>query len=449
LSPTPQASVRAKKPDAVDTAIRQLYEEAAAADEAQAAAAARQETLEFGAVGTVTPVGPETDNPPFLIPDVRPVDDAGGVHLETVLTAEYLMAMVARKQLRLQNNIRPDHDPNYPTSKRTWRKITSWEDDLLNNDAVLGNLSICLDPTSTISSLVSGSNGRTDLEVTKGYTTTRVDSESRIRSIVLAMHSQVGTMNPGMRIAVRVWRLNAADANRVAVAFNTQGEHVVASASLPVYQKTPPEKQTARLVMHSPHLTLANVENHSNSVSASSPKLAAYNTFVQAMNEGWRETATTEAKAEEYGDYLIQFWNALVAVRAEYGRLPLSQRKQQRATSLSGSAISLYGVIGLASTCFAQNLDPATVLEGLRESNQTVEVPVLDAFGKPVLDANNNAKTQLVDVFSNRNPRWADLNIIRMVPNKDGELRPQFSTTFQTRREMIDEFHRLLGLPLP
>lgn len=365
---------------------------------------------------------------PFVIQDIRAVDDAGGEHYETRFTGSAITHMVDNGLLRLEGNIRPDHMPGQHLSAKTRRKIEHWANDLNANNAVMGNLSFRLNPATTRYAIVPDEDGDPQLVLYKGYLDTAVDSESRLKAILLAMRSPARMMKPATRFAVRIWIGDDPTAKRVAAAYNTQGEKVNDTAAKFAYQATRELELARGLMRHSLHLGLDNVEVLKNTVSANSSKLVAFNTLAQAVETSWEGEMVTEDDVERQAEFLARFWDALVAARPEYGRRTKSQRQANRGNSVSGTAVSIHGLIGVASIMYKHGLDPQTIL------------PKLAA---PVTDAGTS-----MDYFSYDNPLWVNLGVLALAPTKDGtKINKQLRMSFQTRQAMVAELVRKLELP--
>jgi hypothetical protein len=365
--------------------------------------------------------------PVMVITDVRPVDDAGGVHYESVWTARKIVEMYEDELLRLEGNIRPDHMAGQRMGAKTRRKIDAWANELLRNNAVIGNISVRLDPKKALYNVEEDEDGDLQLVIHRGYLDTAVDSESRIKAILRAAKSPVGTLKPETRFAVRIWLSSNDDAKRVASIYNTRGDKVNDTAAKFAWQQTREQQLARRLMEKSVHLGLDNIEVLTNTVSASSHKLVAFNTLAQAMETFWEGEPLTDRDIDEQADFLADFWDELVQVRPEYGRLTKAQRQQVRGTSISGTAVSIHGLIAVASTMFKHDIDPSTVLPKLRE---------------PV--AVNGV---MIDYFSYDNPQWVNAGILVLAPDQEGNTRKQLRMSFQTRRGMATELSRRLSLP--
>ena len=67
----------------------------------------------------------------------------------------------------------------------------------------------------------------------------------------------------------------------------------------------------------------------------------------------------SEADEDAQVEFLVDFWNALVKVRPEFGRLSLKDRRELRGTSIAGTALSIHGAIAVADSLWRNKQDPA------------------------------------------------------------------------------------------
>jgi hypothetical protein len=227
---------------------------------------------------------------------------------------------------------------------------------------------------------------------------------------------------------VRVWVVNDDDGNRVAAIYNTRGDKVNDTAAKFAWQATPEQRMARMLMIKSRHLGLDNVEVLRNTVSASSHKLCAFNTLSQGMETFWRGEPLTEEDEEAQVEFLVEFWDALVAVRPEFGRLTTERRKQVRGSSIAGTALSVHGLIAAADALYQQQIDPASVLPAL---DDTLEVDGLK-----------------VDYFSYENPLWLRIGVLALAETRDGSLRKQLRVSFPSRRAIADELKRKLKVAI-
>jgi len=371
--------------------------------------------------------------PVAIVPDVRVVDDAGSIHYESIWTARKILETFEEGILRLAGNIRPDHMPGQQMGTKTRRKIETWASELMRNNAVIGNISIRLDPNESHYTIERDEDDDLQLVLHRGYFDTAIDSESRIKAILMAAKSQAGTFKPDTRFAVRIWIALDDDAKRVAAIYNTRGDKVNDTAAKYAWQQTPGQMLARKLMENSRHLGLDNVEVLSNTVSGSSHKLVAFNTLAQAMETFWTGEPITPKDLEDQSAFLVGFWDALVTARPEYGRLTKSKRQEFRGKSISATAVSIHGLIAAASSMFKHRIESASVMSRLRD---TVEVKDPES-----------SETVTVDYFDYRNPIWADNGVLALAPDKSGVIQKQLRMSFQTRRAMAAELCRKLDVP--
>ena len=220
--------------------------------------------------GTHVAIQIATDAAPILtIQNVHEVDDAGGVHYEAVMTGEFLVDAVDRGLIKLEKNIRPDHMPGRTMGTKTKRKIVRWAEELVRGNAVIGNISVRLDPTSAEYAVETDDDGQMNLILYNGHLNLAVDSESRLKSIIMASKSPAGTFNQKTRFQVRVWVADDNLAKRVGSDYNTRGDKVNDTAAKFAHQSTAIERMAKKLMTGSGHLGIDNVEVFTNTVSAS------------------------------------------------------------------------------------------------------------------------------------------------------------------------------------
>lgn len=368
-------------------------------------------------------------DPILIIDDVREVDDAGGTHFETVLTGKQVVDLINSDLLRLEGNIRPDWRTNKMSAK-TKRKVGNWSHDLLAGNGVIGNLSIRIDPDP----------GKTDYDVEDdnlilytGYFDTAVDSQSRITAIQQAADN-IATMNPNAlhlfdrRFAVRIWVADQRTASRVGRSFNTDGDKVNESAAKSAYSDDFTTDDLAnRLVHGSPHLTFNNVEVLKNSVSASSAKLFAFNTLSKALEDHWTDVPYTAVARDEQVAFLVRFWDKLVEVRPEFGRVTIDERRNLRGSSIAGSALSIHGVVAVAADIWR---------------TKDKDLDCLKRLAEPATAGNGTA----VDYFAYKNPDWQSMGVLVSSVTASGEARLTIRSSFQTRKAVADALVAKVGL---
>jgi hypothetical protein len=366
--------------------------------------------------------------PILLVRGLREVDDAGGQHFEGVFTGGWFVDAVAAETLKLTGNIRPDHQAGVKMGAKTRRKIDRWAEELLRNNAVIGNISVRINPDTTVYDVEPDEDGDLTLTLWSGELDCAVDSLSRIKAILKAAASDAGTFKLDTRFATRIWIANSTLASRVGSDYNTRGDKVNDTAAKFAYQDSAEKRIARQLLQDSPHLGIDNVEVLKNSISASSSKLVAFNTLSQAMESFWTGEPLNAAEEEEQVKFLVDFWDALVAIRPEFGRMTKIHRLAVRGNSMAGTALSIHGIIAVANELYVRKLDPVDVLGPLAE---------------PVYVGG-----QSTDYFSYDNPIWVKIGTLVEVEGKDGEIRKQLRMSFQGRRAMVEELKHRTGLEL-
>jgi len=357
---------------------------------------------------------------PLEIRNIAVVDDAGSEHIECQMTAAYLVDLYRSGLLTLTGNIRPSHNMGKLTGK-TRTKVEKWTRELLNNDAIIGNISIRLDPNESEYEIwFDEETGQDCLTITEGVLDCAVDSLSRIKSILAAADNQLGSFNLNTRFQVRIWMLSDEMARKVATIYNTRGDKVNDSTAKYAYSESREQELARRLVNGSPHLGQDNVEVLSNSVSASSHKLTAYNTISKAIETSWKGGPVSDADIQGQSSWLISAWDSLVKVHPEFGMLSTPARQEQRRETIASSAVAIYGLIGVMSTMYADHVDPD------------------EAFGRIATSENSE------NIFSFDNPVWGQNGVV--TPSGSDQKKLTTRNSFPARRAAIRVLHQAMGL---
>jgi hypothetical protein len=187
-------------------------------------------------IETLQPQGELTH--PLVIINVNEVDDAGGIHIETQMTGRFIVDLHRSKLLTLTGNIRPAHQQEKLAGK-TRTKVNKWTSELLDNEAIIGNISIRLDPTkSKYDVWDDDESGQTNLTITEGTLDCAVDSLSRIKAILQAADNPLGSFKLDTRFQVRIWLLHDDLAKKVATIYNTRGDKVNDSTAKYAYSES-------------------------------------------------------------------------------------------------------------------------------------------------------------------------------------------------------------------
>ncbi len=335
------------------------------------------------------------------------------------MTAGFLVDLHRRGLLTLTGNIRPAHLQERLTGK-TRSKVNKWTTELLDNDAIIGNISVRLDPTKSEHELWhDDETGLANMTITEGILDCAVDSLSRIKAILQAADNPLGSFNLDTRFQVRIWLLDDVAAKKVATIYNTRGDKVNDSTAKYAYSETKEQEVARRLVNGSEHLGQDNIEVLSNSVSASSHKLTAFNTISRALETSWKGGPVTAADVEAQTSWLISAWDSLVKVRPEFGKLSTPARQEQRKTNIASTAVAIYGLIGAMSTMYAEHVDPDIAFKALAADGDD-------------------------DVFAWDNPIWSRAGVVTPTGTDSGSLGTRNS--FPARRAATRVLQEIMGL---
>ncbi len=366
-----------------------------------------------------TTIVAETRALPLEIRNVGEVDDAGSTHIECQMTGAFLIDLYKNGLLKTTGNIRPEHQPGQVLRGKTKAKIDKWTRELLANDAIIGNISVRLDPThSSYEIWFDEDTGELCMTITEGVLDCAVDSLSRIKAIIAAAENPLGSFDLGTRFQVRIWLLDDDNAKKVATIYNTRGDKVNDSTAKYAYSETKEQEVARTLVNKSQHLGQDNVEVLSNSVSASSYKLTAFNTISQAIETSWKGGPVTSADVAAQASWLIDAWDALVRVRPEFGKISTPERQEQRRRSIASSAVAIYGIIGAMSTMYVRHIDPVIAFAAIAPRDTTP------------------------DLFDWDNPIWTQAGVV--TPGEKDK--PTTRNSFQARRAAIRILRSEMGL---
>jgi DNA-sulfur modification-associated len=360
---------------------------------------------------------------PLTINHVHQVDDAGGTHLECVMTAGYIVDLYESGLLTQEGNLRGAHYGDASPTK-TRKKINRWIDELIVNNAVIGNISMRLDPTKSEYEVLTDADGNSRLELESGHMDCAVDSLSRIKAILGAANHPLGGFDLNTRFQVRIWIADDELAARVGANYNTRGERVNESTAKYKAPEGPEQRIAQNLVKRSPHLGIENVEIHAMSVSARSAKLTAFSTISKAIEKSWRAGPVGPADVEAQSAWIISAWNSLVSVRPEFGRFSTPVRIETRKNSVAGSSVTIHALIGAMSTIYLDDtLDPNEVFPKLAQQ-----------------------AGEKVDFFDLKNPIWQENGVVS-TSRVTGRL--GVNGSFPARRGAAKIIADRLGIPVP
>lgn len=234
--------------------------------------------------------------------------------------------------------------------------------------------------------------------------------------------------NPDELVSVRVYLDATSDTRKEMFAWlngGRGGDHANESTSEWMAPESLYQHAAKALVERSPHLTLNNVNHRSNKAGKNDHRLTGFHTIVRAVESAWKGAwgkgrLPDSAEWEAWVDYLVDFWDALVAARPELGILSLAERQKAREELITSHPLFIYGAMAVARRLW--DMDP--------------DEPALDRL---------DALADMDDTFAMNdgdepNPVWVNSGIL--APRRDrhtGEIKGySVRTAFQTRKAMAD-----------
>lgn len=360
----------------------------------------------------------------LVITNASEIDDAGGTHYDFRMPAGKLVDLVADGRIKLQGNIRPDWQTGKMKPK-TRKKVYTWAEEFLAKKMVVGNLSLRLDPNADFDIETSTDNPDFDDITLKdgAFLDTSIDSESRIRSVLLA-HEKAPALFPSeQRLSFRLYVAEDSKAAQVARDYNTKGDRVNDSAAKSAHPQTPSEKLSSWLLDHSGAAELgpANIELLANSVSKNSSKLVAFNTMVKALEQTWADEPTNDLAVAKQGKFIADLWAHLASVRPEFGLVGLIDRQKYRTDSMAGTALSFYGVFAVMDELWRSG------------ANLAAAKASIDKLAPRPGDPSG-------DWLSRSNPLWLTDGIVHAKTLSSGATAYPTRNNFQTRSAVSDLF---------
>lgn len=360
--------------------------------------------------------------------NIQVVDDGGQKALQAVLTLGEITDLIKTGGVKI-GNPRPDHDVVGTTRQGTLRyrktasRVKDWADALLRNEAVLGNLTWNLQE-GTDYELDEGKRGLKLYVKGPGFATD-IDSASRMRAIEMAANANPNTMDPDTLVSVRIYPFTkGAETDKLFWIYNQIGEKVSNTVAKATYQGTNHQKLAKQFMLSSQHLGLDNIETKFDTVSKNSPKLVAFGTLSGAIESNWAADPISDKDLEEQTQFLVDFWDALVAYRPELGRVPLVKRQESRGASLAATAVAMHGYIAVANALYLEGSRDFTVLRALQDK---VTLPAAGFRHKA---------GDVVDWFDYDNPEWIKRGVLVQATDKKGTSKLVARMSFQTRAAM-------------
>jgi len=253
------------------------------------------------------------------------------------------------------------------------------------------------------------------------------DSYHRHSAIVKAVEGieTGGRFDPKTRFSIKVYNLPLEEERRLFTDLNNQR---TAADSSRVKSLHP---QGAGIVANlfiqqCPHLH-DNIENMRNTLSKGNYRLCSFNTLEKAIDKQWPGAAGADrAEQENIATYLTAFWNALVAVRPELGKLGQTPRQRVRAELLVDSAGAIAAYIAIAYKLYP-SLDFARL--GMLAASETV-----------TLHESNELLAKHLDFFSRALTWWQEIGLIVPSPTKANPT----AMGLRNARDPHDAFRRII-----
>ncbi|HEX8771275.1 MAG TPA: DNA sulfur modification protein DndB [Acidimicrobiales bacterium] len=307
-------------------------------------------------------------------------------------------------------------------------KVDRWARELQEDKAIFGQLTWNFRPESSdVQFLADHDNQYHGTLVVRDGTAFLPDSVHRHYAIETAVQSIAAgsSFDPSRRFSLRIWQVPEKVEDDIFFAMNMEHDKADATRSKWLAQKNLGQKLAALVVRSSPHLGESNIETVSNTLSKKNHRLAAFNTISNAFEDAWSDIPVEDG--QKVVTWFIGFWDKLVDVRPELGRLNLAQRQKARSDSLVGWALTIHGYIRLARRFYDEGLDLA-LLERLT-------------------DKHTEPDGQVYDFFDWKNPLWQRAGIVVPAENKAGKQTLTVRNSHQTRRAMAKTLAEKLQLP--
>jgi hypothetical protein len=302
-------------------------------------------------------------------------------------------------------------------------KVERWAEQLVQGKAYFGQLTWNFRPEECA---VEYDEATRTLTIKSGKGTIP-DSRHRHLAILKAVESRErgSGFDLQRKFSVKIYTVPASEENRLFFAMNQEGQKADATRSKWLHREGA-IRLAAKLVEKSPHLR-DNVDVVRDRLSRRNPRLCAFNTLGRAFDEYWgdKEWDEGEATFQKAVDFLMEFWDGLVKVRPELGRLKLEERQKVRDSSLSESAIALTAYVGIARKLMDDKLGLASLKK---------------------LGEKDHIKGKQVDYFSRENPIWETIGVLVPVTRRDGTRHFHIRNAKEPRKIAFEKIADRLGL---
>lgn len=360
--------------------------------------------------------------------NVVPTQDGPYTCYDAVVTARDIATLFRTGFLKLDPEHQRGEDLVSKKPVLDMDKIERWAEQLIKGEGYLGQLSWNFRQEEA--RLEYDEASRT-LTIGAGAATIP-DSYHRHQAILKAFDSAArgSGFDVERKFSVKIYHVPVMEENRIFYAMNQEGKKADPTRSKWL-QRMGVVKLAGALVERSPHLR-DNVDTVRDRLSKRNPRLCAFNTLSNALEEHWADfnVEDTTALGSEV-EYLVGFWNKLVTVRPELAKLDITRRKKVREELLVDSALAIHAYVALARKMREQDLGLVT----------------LDKLAHKV-SIKDKDKERQIDYFSRENPLWEQIGVL--VPGtkakKTGGKVLNLRNARQTRQAMFAALAELVGV---
>jgi hypothetical protein len=276
--------------------------------------------------------------------------DGGRRAFDVVFEAERIATALEQHRLYVIPEEQRGDDPVTGREVLNDSKVKRWEQMELSGQLHLGQLTVALHKENAATFDHEAQSGQLDIYGPM----TIVDGRQRSYTLrrALEKHLQTGVAyDPKRKVSVRIYV--DLDAGQRRELFNQMnggrgGDHAT-STRVNWLAPSGAASIARSLVARNAHLGEANVNVVLDKVTRKDPRLAGFNTFVEAIRQAFGDSENlTAAEQTEISDYLNKFWTKLVEVLPVLGQRELAERNRLRDKSLLGNALAIYGFMEVA-----------------------------------------------------------------------------------------------------
>lgn len=363
---------------------------------------------------------------PFFFDNAAETSDGGRACYDVVTTAAEIHQVFKQGFLHIDNE--RQRGVNTVTGRQIvdHKKIDHWAEKLVAGNGYLGQLTwnVRKEPGMRPELEYDPATRMLKINAISAYLP---DSYHRTNAVVKAVDSiaKGSSFDKNRKISVRIYNAPAEEENDIFYAYNQEGKPADQGRS----KWLRPHEVTViarRFVAESPQLGDENVDTFQDRLSKKSYRLASFGTIAKAVEAGWSGENADDANAVDNAvDFLIRFWDKVVQVRPELGKLPLAQRQQIRETMLIDGALNINALIKLANRLYKNG----------------IKLDVLDRLASKTDDGS--------DFYSRSNPLWQKLSILVPEQGKGGKTVLTVRNIRQTREAMYTAVCEHIGLDQP